>query len=50
MQDHTTYLTYTSNADLQELGEAVAARRRKLGLKQGVVALQAGVGLIAWLS
>jgi len=28
---------------LQELGEAVAAQRRKLGLRQGVVALQAGV-------
>lgn len=28
---------------LLELGEAVATQRRKLGLKQGVVALQAGV-------
>lgn len=28
---------------LQELGEAVAARRQVLGLKQGVVAAQAGV-------
>ena len=28
---------------LQELGESVAARRRKLGLRQGVVARQAGV-------
>ena len=28
---------------LQELGQAVAAQRRKLGLKQGVVACQAGV-------
>lgn len=28
---------------LQELGEAVAARRQALGLRQGVVAQQAGV-------
>lgn len=28
---------------LQELGEAVAARRKKLGLKQAVVAARAGV-------
>lgn len=28
---------------LQELGEAVAARRQALGLRQGVVAEQAGV-------
>lgn len=28
---------------LQELGEAVAARRKQLGLKQGLVAAQAGV-------
>lgn len=28
---------------LQELGEAVANRRRKLGLKQGVVAQKAGI-------
>ncbi len=28
---------------LQELGEAVAARRRTLGLKQGVVAAQFGI-------
>lgn len=28
---------------LQELGEAVAARRKHLGLKQGLVAAQAGV-------
>lgn len=28
---------------LQELGEAVASQRRRLGLRQGVVALQAGV-------
>ena len=28
---------------LQELGEAVAARRQALGLKQGVVASQAGI-------
>lgn len=27
---------------LQELGEAVATRRRSMGLRQGVVALQAG--------
>lgn len=28
---------------LQELGEAVAARRKALGLKQGLVAAQAGI-------
>ncbi|MEO7068588.1 MAG: helix-turn-helix transcriptional regulator [Rhodanobacter sp.] len=28
---------------LQELGEAVAARRRSLGLKQGEVAIRAGI-------
>ncbi|MBA4260674.1 MAG: transcriptional regulator, partial [Comamonadaceae bacterium] len=28
---------------LQELGQAVAARRKLLGLKQGAVAAQAGV-------
>ena len=28
---------------LQELGEAVAARRKSLGLKQGLVAAQAGI-------
>lgn len=28
---------------LQELGEVVSARRRALGLKQGVVAVQSGI-------
>lgn len=28
---------------LQELGEAIAARRRELGLRQRVVAVQAGI-------
>lgn len=32
---------------LQELGAAVATRRRSLGLKQGDVALQAGLGRAA---